>query len=756
MNKIFRNISLLLMIAGLSAPVYAKRNTYNLSGLKSSGLNGLDHVLQKPLGNDTFPNDERGFFKHIFVGAGAGVSMRGDNFTTLPKPGLNLNGQLGSWFTPIHGIRIMGGGGFLSIHDGIRRSWYSAGQIDYMLNLSYLLRGYNPYRKFELIGTVGPEFQIIRFNGAWYKSMGLGASLQMRFNVNPAMYLYLEPRFAMLTRYHYDNHYDLYRMRTDASLNLGVGYRVLYGKYREAGASEFKQRKDDNLYIGVEGGLWTFPRGSIKLSDICAGVYVGKMFSSASGLQLNAGTGQLKNAIHNGYYAIGTLDYVLNLDNAFGGYRPNQVFNIMMNIGVGGGIAHRNTQNTFSPGISAGLTGLFRLSPNWALTLHPQMYMFRSSFNQMLASSYSPLTSVDLGVRYTTGNFSKLHPVSYEVFNNGSTKKWFITAGAGLGRRINSNFGYGGDLNVGFGKRFTPISSWRLSVNGDIFPHNPVAIDITGNLDYLSSITTAMYGFDPERVFDLQIMLGAMGGLSNYIGSLKPVLGFKAGLQASFRLSKYLDIFVEPHLIATNTPYVDGMRIWTPELRGNIGLTYRLGTPKGGRGKISETHYGEHRFFAGLSAGPSMYAGWVSRNNLNLSGVFDLSVGRWFSMVSGLRFMYSNDWTPFLSKKDYFGSAHVDYLLNVTSLIDRSASRRFHIIGAVGAGLGFSPKGTRTTGAMSYGGVQFRYNLPYYNLDVHLEPGATFWAARLMPSSIGYPHRFSLGARMTAGVSYRF
>ncbi len=756
MNKIFRNISLLLMIAGLSAPVYAKRNTYNISGLDASGFNGLDHVLQKPLGNDTFPSEERGFFKHIFIGAGGGVSMKGDNFTSLPRPGLNLNGQLGSWFTPIHGIRIMGAGGFLSTHPGVRRTWVASGQLDYMLNLSYLLRGYNPYRKFELIGTVGPEAQLIRFNDAWHKSIGVGASLQMRFNVNPAMYLYVEPRFSVMTRYNYDGNFDLFRMRTDATLNLGMGYKILYGKYRAAGASEFKQKNDDNLYIGVGGGLWTFPRHAVRPSDLSAEIYAGKMLSSTSGLQLNLGLGRKKDARHTGTFGVGTLDYVLNLDNAFGGYRPNQMFNMMLNLGVGGGMAHRNAKDTFSPAVSAGLTALFRLSPNWALTIHPQMYMFRRSFNQMLVSTYSPLTSVNLGVRYTTGNFSTMHPISYEVFNGPDAKKWFITAGAGAGYRVHSNFGYGGDMTVGFGKRFTPISSWRFSVSGDVFPRDPVAIDITGNFDYLSSITTAMYGYDPERLFDLQLMVGVMGGLSNYIGSLKPVLGIKAGFQASFRLNKHLDIFVEPHLIGTNTPYVDGMRIWTPELRGNIGLTYHLGTAKGSRGKISDTHYGDHRFFAGLCAGPSVYAGWVSRNDLNMSGVFDLSVGRWFSMVSGLRFMYSNDWTPFLSKKDYFGSAHVDYLFNVTSLIDRNSSRRFHIIGAVGGGLGISPKGQNKTGAMAYGGVQFRYNLPYYNLDVHIEPGATFWDGRLMPSSLGYPYSFSLGARITAGVSYRF
>ena len=153
MKKVFRYISLFLLIVGVSTPVSArsKRSTFNTYGRESSGMNGFEYKLQKQLGNDTFPSDERGFGKHIFLGVGGGISMLGNTLTYFPRPGFRFNGQIGSWFTPVHGIRILGKGGTLSVHEGTDRTWFGGGQVDYLLNLSPLLRGYNPARKFELI-----------------------------------------------------------------------------------------------------------------------------------------------------------------------------------------------------------------------------------------------------------------------------------------------------------------------------------------------------------------------------------------------------------------------------------------------------------------------------------------------------------------------------------------------------------------------------------------------------------------------------
>lgn len=751
-----RTLFALLMILGVSASAGAKKSSYNLTGRESSGFNALNHVLQKPLDNDTFPETDKGLDKHIFIGAGGGVSVIGDAFSGKIKPGGRLGGQIGTWFTPLHGIRLGADAGLHSIHEWTDRTWFGALRAEYLLNLSALLRGYDPTRKFELIGAVGLEYQRIRQNGLWSNNIGIGMSMQARFNVAPSFFLFVEPRLAMMSgrdrQYDYPNSW--HRFRADVSFNVGLGYRILQGRYRRMGSTVFSQINDDNLYFGADAGVWVFPRNSFKPNNPIAGAYVGKMVSSTSGFQATVAFAQHRgnNGDPHKYLAIGSLDYVLNLDNAFGGYRPDQVFQMLMNVGVSGGYVPNAGNRVISPGLSLGLTGMFRLSPNWGIYIHPQLYAFKRKFAQALGSEHAPMTAIDLGVRYTLGDFSRLHPRSYEEY--ASAKHWFITAGGGFDYRLRDNFGNGGNAYVGFGKRFTPISSWRLTLGGDVFPKMPFAVALTAHADYMSSITTAMMGYDPDRLFDLQMTLGVFAGIADYEASITKTYGLSGGLQANFRLNSHLDLYIEPQFLAVNAPYKYGARHWVPEMRANIGLRYKLGTPVGGRGYISDTPYGDHRNFAGISGGISAFSGSISAKSVNITGIFDIAVGRWFTMISGARAVYANDWINRDDKLHYIGSVHADYLMNLTSLIDRSADRRFHIIGAVGVGIGFSKEANKASGIMTYGGVQFRYNLPY-NIDVHIEPGANFWANRVIPNPTS-KHRFEMSGRLAAGLSFRF
>lgn len=761
MKQLFRYIPIILLIVGNGITSSAAvRFSKNLSSTPKLGMNGLDYSLQKPLDNPVFPEDEQGFWKHVYLGASGGVSMLGNTLTYIPRPGFRFNGQIGSWFTPVHGIRILGKGGTLSVHKGTERTWFAGGQVDYMLNLSYLLRGYNPERKFELIGTVGLEADILRHHSVWGKEFGIGSSLQMRFNVAPSLFLFIEPRLGIQTGTRYDGYiHDQYRIKADASLSLGLGYRILTGKYRHIGTTDFEQKDDDNLYFGLGGGAWLSPRDLNGISDLkninpIGTFYAGKMFSSTSGLQLTATAG-MKKANHRfsrSYLAFGTLDYVLNINNALGGYRPDQVFNLLMNVGLGGGVSRRDSRNAFSPVFSAGLTALFKVSPNWAITLHPQVYAAKDEFFSRLASKRPAIASVDLGLRYTIGDFSRRFPESEEAYSEG--KHWFITAGAGVGKRFRKDFGLGSDVFVGIGKRFTPVSSWRAMITGSVYPKTPCAIDVTLGLDYLSSITTAMCGYDPDRLFELQLLTGVFGGMANYDGPSVKTFGAKAGLHANFRINEHLDLYVEPQVLMSRLPVEAYQRGWIPTTRVNLGLRYRLGTPDGERGHISETAYGDARNFVSLSAGPSIYTGARTNDRMDVTGAFDINVGRWFSMVSGARITLSNDWAElYEDKSTYVGTLRADYLLNVTSLIDRRSERKFHIIAAVGAGLGYSRHGLNSFGLAGYGGVQFRYNLPW-NIDVHIEPGVLAAESKVVP--FYFEHRLCVGARVMAGASYRF
>lgn len=763
-------VATLLMAIPMTVAAQARKLSFDIDKFDKIGVNAFDYRLQKPLPSDTFPTEEQGISKHFFISANVGVSTIGSSFSGIPRPGANVGGQLGTWFTPVHGVRMTGNVGRLSAHRGSSRVWFGILRAEYLMNMSALLRGYDYNRKFELIGAVGLEYQHIRKRGYWVQTdngreavarswgsgYGIEASLQMRFNVAPALYLYAEPRLSVMTGMRYDGASDWRRIRTIASLDLGLGYRILQGHMRQQNSIPFSAENENHLYFGVGGGVWDFIRTFHDFNNTYGSAFVGKMFSPTSGIQLDLSFNQVRSndiVSRTAHLGIATLNYVLNLGNACGGYSPNDIFQTQINVGVSGAMVTDVGEKSISPGLSIGLTGLFRLSENWGIFVHPQVCFLKNINIKKSTFRNAPLTGVDLGVRYTLGDFRRLKPESYEEYNKDS-HHWFISSGVGFGGILTGNYGYGYDAYVGIGKRFTPISSWRAQFVGNAHSHLPHLYTGTIHLDYLSSISTAMYGYDSERLFDLQLVVGVNAGALQYQGGLKATYGLEAGLQGNFRLNKYIDLYVEPQLLYNNIRTELGVRRWSSELRGQIGVRYKLGTAYGERGTLSEMMQGDGCNFISVEGGPLMFIG-AKGNKQYVTGGLDVSYGRWLSMVSGVRLKYESDWLNVNGNKMYVGSAHINYLLNLTSLLDRSSSRRIHVIGAIGCGLGFNPKKElNKTGFMAYGGVQARYNLPS-NIDVHIEPGITAWANRLTPG-VSSSLSFKLGPRIVAGASYRF
>lgn len=551
----------------------ARKTTANINDRETSGFNGLDHVLQKPLGNPSFPQDERGFGRHLYFGLNAAGSFINNSLSGDIRPGYNVGMHFGGWFTPVYGLRFSGYGGRHSVHNAVADAWFGAFRADYMINLSSLLYGYKPNRTFELIGAYGVLMQYTRQQNKGGFNYGIASSLQMRFNTGPSFYLFLEPEVSVIAGKKYDNTVSYDRMYTNLGLNVGLGYRILTGKYREAGATKFMQSKEDNLFFGVGGGLFTFPSIDMDAINPAVNLFVGKMFSSMSGLQISGSFGKLRHgsADFNRYFSIAQADYVLNLNNAFSGYRPDARFQMLLNFGVSAGIVHHNNQ--LHPGVQAGVTGLLRLTKNWGLFVHPQIYAFREHFTDVLGLSKSSMVSVDLGVRYTVGDFTRIHGESTEEF--AESKRWFANIGGGAGYRTRSGGVKMFDGFIGVGRQLTPISGVRLNLQGDFL--NNIKGGTLG-VDYLSSITTAMMGYNPDRVFDLKAVAGVFGGVAQYSGgSTRGTFGAKGGLQANFRINRDFEIYVAPQVEGAYAPSSPNGNYWTPDVRMQLGLQYNFG-----------------------------------------------------------------------------------------------------------------------------------------------------------------------------------
>lgn len=722
------------------------KTDYKLNDTVRVGFNALDYVLQKPLPSRAFPDSA--VTSRLFVSGGIGGSMTGLH----TRPGARAELGVGYWFTPVHGGRISFDAGLHSEFSGKPRVYFGSFSADYLMNFSALLRGYDSNRSFELIGGIGAEYQRIRRDGVWGNEGGFRTSLQARFNVSRSMFLYVEPRLTLLAGTQFGGGATR-RFHPDANLFVGLGYRLLRGSERRYGSSDFLNIDDSHIFFSAGAGATAFLRNFDRnsINGIFSASF-GKWLTYTSALRVKAEFGRygkVPRAKNNRYIATGAIDYVWNITNAFGGYNPDGVFGLNFNIGPL--LAYGNSaRGKLYPGAEASLTASFRLSPNWSLFIEPQVQVFSGKFStDMGYGSRQAIGSLTAGVHYTFGNFYHDYPKALEEFLK--DRNWFLTLGFSPVKRFRGDYGNGMAGSVGFGRRFTPISSWRITAEGEIFRRQPIYVSATVAADYLFSISTAMAGYDSERLFDLSGVMGVFGGVVNYVDPAKAVYGGKIGLNGSFRLNDALSLFVEPQLLGV-CPRGLGNPGWTPELRVMLGLNYRLGTFKGPRGSIADAVFGgDNRNFVSLAGGPTVN----SSDNDRASGALQASVGRWFSLVSGLRFNLGYDFLMSPHRDNVnLTTANIDYLLNVTSLIDRNPKRRFHIIGAIGGGLGFSNARDASTGAMGNAGLQFRYNLPS-NIDLHIEPCISAYMNRVIPA-YGTSNRFITVGRILAGASYRF
>ncbi len=151
------------------------------------------------------------------------------------------------------------------------------------------------------------------------------------------------------------------------------------------------------------------------------------------------------------------------------------------------------------------------------------------------------------------------------------TDNWFIQIGAGIATPFVEGTDANGEhhakfspnYNLGFGKWFSPYMGWRLAFNG-----GPIRWNMDGevhkanyvgtNLDFMWDMFNSLGGVNEKRVFSL-IPFAGLGGTytwhyrpndANIVGNdgkkhTSWTLPVSAGLQARFRLGKYVDFFAE-------------------------------------------------------------------------------------------------------------------------------------------------------------------------------------------------------------------
>lgn len=727
-------------------------------------FNALDHVLQKGYGNEHFQNKK--FGDRLFITVDGGLtSMHSKNaLMRINKPRFQVGISVGDWFTPVHGIRLGVNGGEYGSSTGTPK--YFGFSADYLMNLSSLVRKDNPNRTVEVIGLAGAELQVVRNNGSWSVNPGFRLGVQTRFNVSRSTFLYIEPRIGIYTD-NIDGAKSFLGYDYQASLMVGLGYRLNGGRgYRTESSIPFHSENFvENLFYGFSAGATTFAYRDAKHMLTNAGpigsLFIGKQVSSTSAFRLSASVGYAQNfRDRRSKMAMVDLDYLLDIPSLLSGYDPDRLFHTNLGLGAVLSYAHGGygTPKKLYPGLGVSLQGVFRLNDNLSLFIEPKARFFARSYSENISGRNSRgdiLTSLSIGLKYQINGGYKskdgTHNYNFNLEDYLKSKKYFISLGGGSSLISRRGFEKSVAVSGSLGKWFSPISAWRVGFNYEDFKDYPRRISLTGSLDYMMSLSSLSAGYDPDRIFDLTALVGVSAGASHKLNEYEFIMGGKVGLQGRFRLSSSIELFIEPDLVLEYAPKSKNLYGYGRLL---AGITYRLGN-KDSESSIGKPFDGDKRNFIQIAGGLSFNSENVLRSKFNIGGSTDISVGRWLSRVSGVRLGVSYDFVPVADFKRFnIGTAHINYMANLTSLFNYDPDNTFHIIAEVGGGFAWNDNKGSGIGGSAEAGLQFRWNLPS-SVDLFLEPTMILWEQR-MCNSLRHNHGFVGNGRVMAGVAFRF
>lgn len=724
-----------------------------------STMNALDYVLQRPAPRHLFP--EKKPFDHLNIGIEAGADWMRTTDGIIGADGGNKIGfriavTAGDWFTPVHGWRLSLGAGR---HYGLNRfqpTFFSLA-ADYMMNMSALLRGDNPYRRFEILGTAGIELELLhRHNYKVWGAAGIRLGLQPRFYITQSTYMYVEPRIGIFTD-KMDRGTTWHRYDWNAQLVLGLGYRI--GTPRIPRFIDNSLWIDhsfrDNMFVGLTAGPNYLGNRLVDFKDHIgsnAGVFIGKWFTPSSAARLSITAAEMFEPGY-GYRGAGMadIDYMWNINSSMNGYDPDRKGDVNLILGLSGAYITDSGTRIY-PGFHFGIQGVWNVSHTVGLFVEPSLRIFGRKFSYSYPSAASFLTSINVGLvyRFPGSEAYRRWKQSFDYSDFLDCKRYFFDLTGGVFMRFKDwapNF----KANLAFGKWFTPQSAWRIRGEYAQISHGKMCRTASIGADYMLGLTTLAFGYDDYRPFELNVFAGLRGGIAHYnYGKNKFIYGAEFGVQGRIRMSDNFDFLIEPTFGVIRIPEYTP-RKFVREGTLKVGVGYRIGRTKSGEG---ESVCDDTDNFVNLSVGPGIYAETERALNHKLprglcwSGA--ASAGHWFNEVSGLQAGLGYEFiTREVESTISLGHFNVDYMLNLTGLFTGNRNGRFSFSVFGGPGICWRNDNDRLA-AVVRAGIETRFRLNS-RLDFTLRPTFNLWT-----SQIGGSYYFGGAGLMPIGISYRF
>ena len=564
---------------------------------QNTQINATDWAFQKRYRYPDAVPFEKKLKNNLFFSLFGGMDQlvpRGDaDFSTGPVGGFAVNWQL-SGSHALRGSLLLGSFSRKIDNETLTRMGL---QVDHLFNVSSYTRGYNPGRLVEFLTVAGVGIQMSSLDGEkkMVPELHLGAQIKLHPTAN--VDFYLEPRFALTgDGIDHSSNKNWHQYDVTYGAVVGMSYRFKgwtpFGKLKKLDGDEL----GDNTFISIMGG------GQFQSSELVSevglinsiephfAVSVGKWLIPAVALRLSlfesADTWHMKVIeptettrgeayLETSTYAGVRLEGMLNASYLLNGHRTDTRWSL--NLLAGGELGSIRKENSAYPakggytGFTGGLQLKCRVWDDLAIFVEPRTTMASYSQqtsemqgNRRVSKRFTDnLFNINLGVEISRSN--KETRLAREVLADEFQPSFFATAGGGFAiplevKRYRQQRYFNYTAMAGIGRIFTPTSSVRLAVD-----YGPLTVSAKGGnvdftmigvgLDYLLNVGNLMMGYDPDRKYDVQLLIGPAATMRSAssvetsdedLNKSKTLFGVELGTQLAYRVAPRFQVFAEP------------------------------------------------------------------------------------------------------------------------------------------------------------------------------------------------------------------
>lgn len=493
--------------------------------------------------NDDFKQETA--YDHLFLEAGIGGALPGTSSAaghpfTYVRPAAFMG--VGKWFNATSGVRLWGQAAQIEGREDDRVKTVSVG-ADYLWNINNAFHGYDPDRRFELIGSLGANLAMHGGEDKVYP--GLQAGLKGLWHINRMWGLFIEPQ-AQIHAKDYLEQFTTPGLRRDVTGTLMAGLQVYLHGYQPTENRERFNETELKSFFSMAGGTYTNGNGlrSKENYGLAGRLSYGHWYSPVSAWRLSL-TGQANPHADKHFAALlAGGDYIADLTTLTYGYNEDRIVSVRALAGMNFGIDYLRGKTHFDCDIHGGGQLAVRTGRQVELFAEPQVaYRLDKRYDSRMKRIVPQLL---LGLNY------RLKPVSDKMSVEGTDKKQFASAsfGTGLYSGTVTNMSpvrrkFSLDFDLSYGQWKTAAHGWQVGLSdATIQKHGKGNMHITTlHADYLRNLLSA----SSTSPFRLTGIAGVTANIASREG-YRPAyaFGLELGVQAGVAVNDQIEIFAEP------------------------------------------------------------------------------------------------------------------------------------------------------------------------------------------------------------------